>query len=82
MTAPNTGKGGAPAYASMWSRVIAHQVGHLLQLGLMDGTTCIGRLERLEGGRAVVTVDGRARVIDLDQLRAIEEVEGDEPGSL
>ena len=78
MTATNAGKGGAPAYASMWSRVIAHEVGHLLQLGLADGTTWIGRLERVEGGRAIVTVGGRARVIDLDQLRAIEAVEGDE----
>ena len=78
MTAPNTGKAGTPAYASMWSRMIAEAVGRLLHLELMDGTTCVGRLERLEAGRAIVTVDGRARVIDLDQLRAIVEVEGDE----
>lgn len=78
MTAPNTRKGGTPAYASMWARVIAQEVGQMVQLELADGTSCIGRLERLEDGRAVVTVDGRMRVIGLDQLRAIQEVEGDE----
>lgn len=75
MTGPNTGNGGAPAYASMWSRVLVQELGHLLQLGLADGTTCIARLERVEHGRAVLTIDGRARVIDLDQLRVIEAVD-------
>jgi ribosome maturation factor RimP len=60
----------------MWSRVISHEVGHVLQLELADRTTFIGRLERVEAGRVVLTVDGRIRVIGLDELRAIEEVEG------
>lgn len=78
MMAPNTGKGGTPAYASMWSRVISQEVGHVLQLELADRTTFIGRLERVEDGRAVVAVDGRVRVVSLDLLLAVEEVEGDE----
>ena len=76
MMAGNARREPPPAYASMWARVIAQEVGQILQVELADGTTCIGRLERLEDGRAIVTVDGRIRVIGLDELRAIEEVEG------
>lgn len=75
MMAGNARREPPPAYASMWSRMIGQEVGRILRLGLADGTTCIGRLERVEDGRAIVTVDGRIRAIGLDQLRAIEEVE-------
>ena len=75
MSDSNAGKGSAPAFATMWSRVIAQEVGHTPRLELADRSTCTGRLERVENGRAVFLVEGRLRMICLDHLRAIEEVE-------
>ncbi len=65
-----------PAYASLWVRILQRNVGRPVELELDDGSRCCGQLERVEADAAVLIVEGRVQLVSLDQVRAVEELDG------